>query len=107
MYKNQELLNTILYKTEEYNKFKQYLIDLNLLNIDRLIKYLKDNLYLEHKSDKAIYIFQYFIEKGFEINYLTMTKYDYTILYRKDISIRVDETYIRIEENNNKGNINV
>ena len=99
MYKNQELLNTILYKTEEYNKFKQYLIDLNLLDINRLIIYLKDNLYLEHKSDKAIYIFQYFIENGFEINYPTMTKYDYTILYRKDISIRVDEKYIRIEEN--------
>jgi len=101
MYKNQELLNTILYKTEECNKFKQYLIDLNLLDINRLIIYLEDNLYLEHKSDKAIYIFQYFIENGFEINYLTMTKYDYTILYRKDIFIRVDETYIKIEENIN------
>jgi hypothetical protein len=101
MYKNQELLNVLLYNTKEHENFKQYLIDLNLLDINRLIIYLKDNLYLEHKSDKAIYIFQYFIENGFEINYLTMTKYDYTILYRKDISIRIDEEYIKIEENNN------
>ena len=101
MYKNQELLNVLLYNTKEHENFKQYLIDLNLLDINRLIEYLKDNSYLEHKSDKAIYTFQYFIENGFEINTLTMAKYDYTILYRKDISIRIDEEYIKIEENNN------
>lgn len=99
MYKNSELLNTILYKTKEYNDFKKYLIDKDLYSIHKLIKYLNDNSYLEHNVKKPIVIYSYFIENNFQINMYTMTKLEYTDFYKDGVLIRVDNKDIRIINN--------